>query len=705
MMKKIIILIVAVGCVHMTFGQAEVSAKMEAKTYARNSRLQFADLINEGQLAKARSEINRALEECQALTDETSCTAGVYFTAGWLYHQAAKARQESDQQTYFNIALDYYDQVLDIVPENEVALSYKLEILASLGADDQEISKIKELLLQQPRNRIKYLVRLGNIYLENGDLSTACSYFQEAYAEDYFSAEACGALVKLHTRTDHSCLMGNNVIYFAYDCQSIGLPNYAVDLLEHDIGRSVRAGSASEIEQAIICWADVMAENGWLTSAKIDNLLHRYFYQENNPDANSRLLELKSTVSASTSPTERRNNFWYDKRPRIEISPEGNYTSPLRVRLKIWHQQANRAYFAGDLSEAEKFWQEALKDADRGDNGMYTLIAKNLAQLYSNQSDLDPDETKFNHLVKRLMDMKLLAYTQRDRALIREYHITLGSIFYQHGKWKGNRLRNAEYQLSRALSDDLGAIFDPELRKMLAHTYHEVGKPDLALEQQLLAVQDHLSLDQLDEARTTIDQVRESNVTNDADKWTSTLNALDRILQLRNEWISQQHPQLSADGSVFEYLAKMAAVIRACVKHLDTGFVHVQFFKVFSDLATQMTTDKVTRQQILYAEALQQINNLSILPSLSDFHRLQRIKSSLSQSLSKPGQMPIVKTRQQADLNYDRHSPAEEMRTYELPNLSRTIEIPARLFKLREEIQRHYDGDEKMGMPRIDLNN
>lgn len=687
----------------MAYSQSEVSAKMEAKTYARSTHLQFADLINDGRLDQARFEINRTLDECRSLTDSSTCAAGVYFTAGWLHHQAARALQGPDQQTYLEVALGYYGQVLEIVPQNEVALSNKLEIMALLGAEDQEINKTKEILLQQPRNRVKYLLRLGNIYLKKGDLSKACTYFQEAYAEDYYSADACEAIVKLHTRTDHSCLLGDNVIYFAYDCQAIGLPNYALDLLEYEIARAVNAGAASEIEQVIICWADVMAENGWLTSAKIDNLVHRYFYQENNPDAKAILLALKSTVSTSPSPSERRDNFWYDKRPRIDISLQGNYTSPLRVRLKIWHQLANRAYFAGELTKAENLWQEALRDADRADNGMYTLIAKNLAQLYSTQFDLDPDQIKFNHLVKRLMDMKLLAYTQRDKALIREYHVTLGSIFYQHEKYKGNRFRNAEYQLSRALSVDFGAIFDPELRKKLAHTYHEVGKPDLALEQQLMVVQDHLSLDQLNEAKAMMDQVREHALSKDTDEWTSTIKLLDKILQLRYEWIDSQHPQLSLEGNIFEYLSKMASVIRASVKLLDPAFVHVQFFKGFSDLAAQMPTDILTRQQILYAEALLQINDIHTLPSLSDFHRLQGIKTSLMKSLEKPGQMPIVKTRQQADLNYDWSKPGEEMRTYELPNLSRAIEIPARLFKLREEIQRHYDGNEKMGMPRIDL--
>ncbi len=687
----------------LTFCQDMGSAKAAAKTFVRNSQEQLAVMIESGQMDQAEREIHAAIKACRSMADTQTCSAGIYFTAAWLYHQAVKSRGAENRESYLDQAAKYYNQVLSLLPHNQDALSNLMEVKQLAGSFEAQIDMLNEMMAANPDQQVIYLIRMGDLYRSQHDLANACAAYKKAYWADFYSADACRAMVHLHTSTDFSCHLGENVVYFGYDCQAIGLPNYAIDLFEHEISKAAQGSDHRAGERAVICWADVMAENGWLTIPRVDEMQRHYAHTTDLAAIRKPLSQLKQCLAADISLASRRSNFWLQKSPRIQISDNRQHISPLVVYLKIQHQQANAAYFAGRFEEAEKRWRLALESADHFHNAMYTLIAKNLAQLYLDYPGLDPLDTKFNRLVRKLFSMKGAAYSTSDKTLIREYHVTLGSIFYQREKWKGNGASNARHQLGRALSDQLGPIVNPMLRSMLAEVYQQINRPELALESFLYAVQDHLALDQFKEADELLQNTRSYLESQNLPKFLSRLEDLAFVLQLRQEWTSPQHPLLAPDASIYGYLTEMAQLDRKNFSALPSDFVKVQFFKGFTDLAMQMDSKHKAKQQILYAEALQKIRDLHILPSLTDLNRLHHIKRALEQSLEQPRHLPSMQVKQQADLNYPSDRLRERVITYVLPNLNREIEIPLALFKLRDAIQNHYEGDEKMGLPRIEL--
>ena len=702
-MKKITLAFVAflisLGSIR---GQDMQAAKAQAKIFARDFRAELAPLINSEQLSQAEANIGTAIRECESMADPITCAVGIYFTAGWLYHEAAKSPKISNPSEYWNYAIKYYENVLALKPDNQSAQSNLMQVRQLSGSSQDNIAMLQALIERDPQKRTEYWIQIGNIYQSQGELTDACAAYQKAYTADIYSAAACAALVRLHTSGAFSCIMGENVVYFAYDCQSVGLPNYAVDIFNHEIAKAINSGNTRDIERAIICWADIMAENGWLTSRRVQELAHTFFQEDHQSKGWVILTELQDILAEDLGETSRRSSFWQHKHPRITISKQRQHSTPLVVRFKILHQRANEAYFGKDLEGAEKIWRAAIEEAGGDHNIMFTRMAKNLAQLYLDHPELDPLNTKFDRLVRKLYAMKGSAYSTTDKALIREYHITLGTIFYQEEKWRGDGGRNARHQLSRALSDQLGVIVHPQLRTMLAEVYRKLDKSELAVDTELKAVQDFLALDDFGQAAGTLDNTRRFVKQMGQDRYLPLLAELEMMLQLRQDAFDPDHPLLISDLGVYSYLSEMAQIERQNFKKLPSSFIQVQFFKTYSDLAGRLGNDRSIQQQILYAEALQKIRNIRTLPSMSDLDRIQKIKNSLEQSFENTNRLPSMQVKQQADLNYADQYSREDVKTYLIPNLNREIEIPLNLFKLRDLIQQHYDGDEKMGMPLIE---
>jgi Tfp pilus assembly protein PilF len=137
---------------------------------------------------------------------------------------------------------------------------------------------------------------------------------------------------------------------------------------------------------------------------------------------------------------------------------------------------------------AASYYEAALGDnlyreyVDRG--AMLPLML-----IYSSRSDA-ASKQKANSLMNAMFDAKALAYSTRNLELIREFHMTLGTIYAARNEWSGPGARNAEFQIEalRRVSKDLEGrtgkpvLVPPELLEKLAVRYQETGKANRAVE-------------------------------------------------------------------------------------------------------------------------------------------------------------------------------------------------------------------------------
>jgi len=677
------------------------------------------EYLANGQIDEGALFIQSNMPDCKALTKSNLCEAGLNFTSGYFYQQAAK-QDRAKKESYQKTAVTFYEQVLEIYPDNKLALNNLINLNQDLGDTDSTIKWLRRFVQVYPEDKVKYLVQIGNIYSDEGEFASACSAYRQAYEEDQFSEQACGAMVQLYTNNNFPCTLTSTMRQFAYDCQEINLANYSEKLLRKEFTAAMKDQDFKKAKESMILWAKVIVDNGWLDAVRVARLNAQLFPDDVEIPRVARAINLSLTELEQLFQAKNLDKFkgiqfkyWDADQPKIEVNKGWTDVRPVTVFAKILYMKGKESYFKDDHKTAEAYWEFALEPSEYFDPNLFTIVAADLAQLYTTSKDLNAVKAKFKVLERRLFGGKGNAYSNGDKKMIREFHITLGSIYYENEVWGGLNVynaRNAKFQLEHALSKDLGPIVNPELRKMLGDVYINLIERDKPRERiQLIekavdayssSIADYLSLDQIRKADRLHSQIREryGGLVAENDK-RQLLNELGSIIAWRKDLADPNNLLIKDEATIKQYLEKVARAEKKTAifinskdnkaVDLPSDFVQVQFFKGLSDLGSNFPDTRKKDKQLLYANALNRLKTASDLPSTRDFNRIKDIKFVLEESVDKSREIKTMQMQKKAVFTYDTGKGGNE-RVFSVPTFNKNISVPNQLFTLNDQLQDDY---------------
>ncbi|MDO5981598.1 tetratricopeptide repeat protein [Flavivirga spongiicola] len=657
------------------------------------------------------------MRKCQSFNDPEKCRAGLNFAKAYLYQRTARKEEDITRINYRDTAAFYYKKVLEIYPNSKSALTNLEKLDAERGALSSTVERLEDLANTYPSKRTDYLIKIGDLYKKNKNLSKSCQYYSRAYSEDPFSKKACGALVDLYVRKDFICDSGNSIRKFAFNCQEIDAPNYAEKLLRKELSLALKEKAYRKANESLILWANVLANNGWMDPAQVDRFRLALFPKGSRSEPMAKRIEeamkeLKTIFEAERPRSIAQPKFWINKRPSLIVSNEEIEIGPLYVLLRLYKKKGETAYFKSDFKTSEAHWNRALSLSKNYDRAFFTEVASDLAEMYDLYPKMDPDKAKLNKLIVFLFEGKGQSYgrkslgneySEKDLRMIRRYHITLGTIFYKDkSKWDGRGARNARFQLEHVFNPMMGRVdhhFDPrfgetvkpKLRTMLATIYEKSERDNDAINTYFKAIQDYLGLDQMTSAADLYKKLKERLVSKMTAKQRKSFNHYGELIELRNRMRDKQHPLITDQIDISKFIDDFSDVQNLMYKHIPKEVVQVQFFKAYSDLASNVDDSKKLEKQILSVNALTNIQTLNYLPSPMDFNKISKIKRTLEESIEQPDRLGNTKMYNKTNTTYELTTKQSGAKSYTTSSLNKVINIPEKLFQINNTLQKHYD--------------
>ncbi len=677
-----------------------------SKEIIREVSAKVKEYIANGQTAEASAVIQSNMVKCMALNNSKLCEAGLNFHSGYLFQQVAK-QDSVNKKNYQQRAINQYEKVLDVFPDNKAALNNLIRLNATEGNNDVSSKRVMAYIEQFPSETVHYFLLMGDLFLNEKKFEMACEFYRKAYQKDPRSERACNAMVSLYTKYNFSCALSGNVREFALDCKVIGLPNYSEELLRQEMTLAVKDQNFSKAVESMILWANVLTEYNWLFPEKVTEVINQMFPEgavlstSDNRIKNA-LTELEGISQAKTAMTMGAINFWDDFGPDASVSGDWERVKPMHVLLKTYYTKGEQAYFKNEYGIAEDFWEIALEGSQNFDKAFFTTVASDLAKLYHSRPEMDPGDKKLDALVVELFNMKGAAYQANDLRMIRQYHMTLGAIYYAKKKWDGGYATNAKFQLSRAVSDRFGPIVNPKFQKMLGDVYDNLGETEKAVETYGQSVQDYLSLDRIKEAEDLHAQTKASMSLNATQ--TKKYEALGTIIDWRKDLMSPNNAVLKGTTQLNPYLDAVSNAETIAEANLSKNFVQLQFFKGLSDLGSQFGDSRAQEQQIIYANALNRVKDGQDLSSEQDYYRVIAVINSLSKSLEQPKQFETMQMYTKGNLSYNTAESRKGYKVYEVANLNKEIKVPSQLFTLNDRLQDDYKKTNTAGLIQYKMN-
>lgn len=645
-------------------------------------------LIRADDKNKAQDYILSQIASCSQLERSKPCESVLYFTLGY-YRQIDASLDSGNHQPFLQEARKFYEKALEYYPDNiDILNNYRLT-LKELGDTVSLETLTRKLIRLDPENKPKYHRELGDFYLSRNRFGQACDYYRSAFRDAPDDPENCRRIVDIYRLSKMNC-SGIDLTRFAYACNAYGFPNLGAEILEDMIRQAVAKGDLPA-DSTIVNWVNIMAESDWLDYDRLAEILKS---RRRRPAI---LTELDSLLRTDYFAVIPRFSFW-TRKTTVFYEEAREEVSPVIVTAKIFHVKANRLLIQGDYKKAAIMWEHAfslLRENLRWDDvipEVFFQAASGLAKLYHAHPDLDTSGRKLDELVSILFKGKGEAYFSGSADLKRNYHTTLGVIFYDRKVLTSNNWypANAEFQLEHALSENLGPIVNPLLRQLLGDVYLWKNEKARAAATYAAAIEDYLRLDQIEKAADFLDSTRRREIAAEGSVAFNRLDALEKLILLRKSWQDPSHKILSQNNTSPEsQLAELNKDRSDLGRVLNPGFVGEQFFKGYTDLGRNARETNL--RHMLYANALELIQDQKDLPTIRDYNRLQDIKASFNSTIQTGQAIEPIKVEPGRRSGYWEEKAKEPgYRTYSIINQDLEIKIPVILYDAGRQIKTYY---------------
>lgn len=572
-------------------------------------------LAAEGKIAEADKALQDALSQCQQPSAPQNCRALLSFTQAYIAQQKGAAGAGE--------AREFYRKVLAEQPNNGPALN-NLALVEDSDGNAKEAERLwQQAMRSEPEGAGHYGVLLGDHYLRLKNLTGALQAYDQA-EQALPSAEAPRRrIVSAYRQTEGTDNL-EGLSTRAQGWEHIDPINArgAYELLMARWSRD--QASATKVDLILVAWVDLLARNDWLNVESLAALPTNW----SSPGVS----ELRSYLAR---PTEQRMWTWW-----------GGSADKLSARFEIANATGRRLLKGSENGplNAQSCWQWVLQSISPMDlmrwgaasNG-YLRISQELASLYSDHPELDPDNKKLSQMLERLYEGKMAAIESGDRAVSQGYHATLALIYVSRGTWNSlpgtPSYMSARFQLQAVLDDARNREREegyfqplPEIKAMLAKGLMQAGNKSEAARVSFQAAMAYLDSDSIMDSQKLLDE------SDSLDPSNPEIGRLQKVIVTRSEPTKISSDQLNAERMPWLFQSSGS---------LSDAFLKRQRFKIYADSVTpgQVGPQRLAAALEAYGLVAEQQTNLV---GAGDLLRWQRVESALLTSTNGQPASPRV---------------------------------------------------------------
>jgi tetratricopeptide (TPR) repeat protein len=572
-------------------------------------------LAAEGKIAEADKALQDALSQCQQPSAPQNCRALLSFTQAYIAQQKGAAGTGE--------AREFYRKVLADQPNNGPALN-NLALVEDSDGNAKEAERLwQQAIRSEPEGAGHYAVLLGDHYLRLKNLTGALQAYDQAELALPSAEVPRRRIVSAYGQTEGTDNL-EGLLTRAQGWERIDPVNArgAYELLLARWSRD--QASAAKADLILVAWVDLLARNDWLNVESLAALPTNW--------ASLGVSELRSYLER---PAERHMWSWW-----------GGSEDKLSARFEIANATGRRLLKGSENGpqNAQSCWQWALQSIspmdlmrwDAASNG-YLRVSQELASLYFDHPELDPDNKKLSQMLERLYEGKMVAIQQGDWAVSQAYHNTLALIYVSRSTWKAlpgtPGYMSARYQLQAVLDDarnreQKDGYFQPlpEIKAMLAKALMETGTKSEAAKVSFQAAMAYLDSDSILDSQGLLDQ------SDSLDSSNPDIGRLQKVIAARREPTKIFLDQLNAE--------RMPWLFQSSGSFSD-AFLKRQRFKIYADSVTSgdVGPQRLAAALEAYGLAAEQQTNLV---GAGDLLRWQRVESALLTSTNGQPASPRV---------------------------------------------------------------
>lgn len=546
-----------------------------------------------GRFTEARANLESQLAKCGTAADGRDCRILSASGLGAVLLQQGAADQRNRDSLY-TASVAYYDLVLREAPNNADAVYGKALAYRSLGPHEWMEPFFRQAPSLDTTRAALYLTFQGDYLAATKRFPEAVVVYRAAVRQDTDNDGARGGLVDA--------------------LAAVGLSS-SLELVQ-----LARGWEAQYPESALNAYRAVLVSS-FAPGGQRDALADSAMVGLVRVQSRTRLAvaAVPREVSATWTPVREIRSF-LDK-ATVDVAPWWRLGPEREIALaQAAHAGARAAASAGRYALAESLLTEGVRIAKR----MSTVsldLQRELAFLYFQHAELDPNHRKFDALEQDIFDGKMGALQSGDLEAAQRYHTTLGLIYAGRGVWTSAApARNAVQQLSWALDKaeerrERQRFYQPlpELRQLLAHSLDSLGRRGEAAQSYTEAARALLDVD--DFAAADVAARNASRVGGEV-----SVAGATRVLALRSDL---------ARGGNAARSACTADRLSALTRSGDAAFVARQRFKVLADCAA-IDPPVAVRGHAIIAFKLVDSAGITLVGG-NDVARLERIMRTMLQ--------------------------------------------------------------------------
>jgi tetratricopeptide (TPR) repeat protein len=562
-------------------------------------------LAAEGKVGEADRALQEALAQCQQPSAPRNCRALLSFTQAYLAQQKGASGVGE--------AREFYRKVLTDQPNNGPALNNLALVEDSAGNATEAERLWQQAIRSEPERAGHYAVLLGDHYLRLKNLSSALQAYDQAEQALPTADAPRRRIVSAYRQTDRTENL-DTLLGRAQGWEKVDPINArsAYELLMARWSQDPASGAKADL--VLVSWVVLLARSDWLNLESLSGLPANWA----SPGVN----QLRSYLER---PAEQPNWGWW-----------GGNEGKLSARFEIADAAGRRLLKEKESGpqKAQSCWHWALQSTSPMDligwqaasNG-YLRMSQNLASLYFDHPELDPDNKQLSEMLARLYAGKMAAIESGDRSVTQAYHTTLAFIYVGRGTWNAlpgtPSYMSARFQLQAALDDARyrereEGYFQPlpEIKAMLAKGLMETGSKSEAARVSFQAAMAYLDSDSITDSQALLDQSKSLDSAN------PELDRLQQVIVTRREPTKFSLDQLTAERMPWLFLSS---------GNFSDAFLKRQRFKIYADCVTPDAVGPQLLAAALEAYGLVAERQTSLVGA-GDLLRWQRVESALLMS-------------------------------------------------------------------------
>lgn len=555
-----------------------------------NSALAVA---NAGRFTEARTNLERQLSRCSGGPNGRDCriisASGI---GAVLQQQGAVDRKNRD--SLYTASIAYYDRVLSESPNDADAVYGKALAYRSLGPQESMEPFFRQAPSLDTNRAALYLTFQGDYFAAMKRFPQAIAAYRSAVRLDSDNDGARSGLVDALAASGASSSLELVQLARSWEAQ---YPESALNAYRAVLVNSFAPGNQRDAisDSAMVGLVRVQSRNRLAVGVVPGQV---------NPEWTP-VREIHSFLDKATAGVA----------PWWRLGPERE-AALAQAALAGGRAAATTSQY----NLAESLFNEGVRVA-RPTSTISLDLQRELALLYFNHPDLDPNHRKFDALEQEIFQGKMGALQSGDLEAAQRYHTTLGLIYAGRGVWRSVQpARNAIDQLTWALGKaderrQRQRFYQPlpELRQLLAHNLDSLGRRSEAGQRYAETARALLDIDDFTAADDAV-----KNATRIGAE--ASVAGAVRVSALRADL---------AGGGEAARSACTADRLSALLRSGDAAFVARQQFKVLTDCVA-IDAPVAARARAITAFRLVDSTHITLIGG-SDVARFERILRAMLQ--------------------------------------------------------------------------